>query len=99
MTLTSGSSTDAISTQTSHLVNSLNHDVRQEILKSFQTTVSIPAEHVAAMKSTLNLAWNKTRDIQRWFKTFGVELESEGKTRKVVRKWVGPGNCVEEVPA
>ena len=46
---------NAMSTQTSHLVKSLDASAREEILKSINHTVTVPVEHLAAMKSTLNL--------------------------------------------
>ena len=60
MGMIAGNSCDAVSTQTSHLVKSLDASAREEILKSINHTVTVPVEYVAAMKSTLNLTWNLT---------------------------------------
>ena len=75
----SGKSSEAISTQTSHLVNRLDAVEREKILNGFKHSVSIPTEHVAAMKSTLVLPWNLMRDVRRWLSTFKVNLVSEGR--------------------
>ena len=95
----SGTSSQAISTQTSHFVNRLDAVEREKILNSFKHSVSIPAEHVAAMKSTLVLPWNLMRDVRRWLSTFKVNLASEGRARNVVKEWVGEGLHCEEIPA
>ena len=39
------------------------------------------------------------RDVRRWLKTFKVNLASEGRTREVVKEWVGTGLRSKEVPA
>ena len=51
------------------------------------------------MKPTLNLTWNLTHDIRRWLNTFKVSLACEGKTRDVMKEWIGSGLCCEEIPA
>ena len=43
----------------------MDASAREEILKCINHTVTVPVEHVAALKSTLNLTWNVTRDIRR----------------------------------
>ena len=72
---------------------------REKILNSFKHSVSIPAEHVAAMKSTQVLPWNLMRDVRRWLSTFKVNLASEGRARNVVKEWVGEDFRCEEIPA
>ena len=94
-----GNSCDAVSTQTSHLVKSLEDSAREEIVKSINHTVTVPVEHVAAMKSTLNLTWNLTHDIRRWLNTFNISIACEGKTQDVMKEWIGSGLCCEEIPA
>ena len=99
MGMIAGNSCDAVSTHTSHLVKSLDASAREEILKSINHTVTVPVEHVAVMKSTLNLTWNLTRDIRRWLNTLKISLTYEGKTRDVMKEWIGSGLCCEEIPA
>ena len=94
-----GNSTQATATQASHLVQSLDKCSRQQISYSFKATVTIPPDHVAAMKSTLNLPCNLLRDVRRWLQTFKVNLASESKSRIVVKEWVGDALRSEEVPA
>ena len=96
--LISGSNDAAIASQTSHLVKSFDAQAREEILNNFKS-VSIPEKHVASMKSSLNIPWSLMRDVRRWLKTFKVNLASEGRTREVVKEWVGNGLRSEEVPA
>ena len=86
-------------TQTSHILKSFDVSEREEILNNFKTTVTVPEVDVAAMKSTLNLPWNRLRDIRRWLKTFRISLAPEGKCRNVVKEWVGTGLRSEEIPA
>ena len=95
----SGNSTQTTATQASHLVQSFDECSRQQILNSFKSTVTIPPDHVAAMKSTLNLPWNLLRDVRRWLQTFKVNLASESKSRIVFKEWVGDALRSEEVPA
>ena len=97
--LISGPNDEAIASQTSHIVSSFDAKAREDILNNFKSTVSIPENHVASMKSTLNIPWSLMRDIRRWLKTFKVNLAAEGRTREVVKEWVGTGLCSEEVPA
>ena len=77
----------------------LDASAREEIMKSIKHTVTVPVEQVGAIKSTFNLTWNLTRDIRRWLKPFKINLACEGKTRGVMRKWIGSGLCCEEIPA
>ena len=95
----SGNSTQATATQASHLVQNFDECSRQQILNRFKSTVTIPPDHVAAMKSTLNLPWNLLIDVRRWLQTFKVNLASESKIRIVVKEWVGDALRSEEVPA
>ena len=95
----SGKSTKATSTQASHLVQSFDECSREEIAESFKAPITVPPDHVAAMKSNLNLTWNLLRDVHRWLKTFKVNLASEGKSRSVVKEWVGCVLHSEEIPA
>ena len=97
--LVAGKSNEALLCQVSHMVKSFDEKECETILKNFKTTVSIPASHLAAMKSTLNLSWNTTREIKRWLKTFKVQLASEGKARDVTKELIGMGLCAEEIPA
>ena len=99
MAITSGDSVEAVSTQTSHLVKSLDVSTRESILAVFKSTITIPEDHVATMKSTLNLPWNLLRDVRRWLQTFNVKMASELKTRDVMKEWTGSGLCDEEIPA
>ena len=61
--------------------------------------MSVPADHVAAMKSTLNLPWNLLRDVRRWLQTFNINLAPEGKCRAVVKDWLADSIRSEEIPA
>ena len=54
---------------------------------------------MAAMKSTLNLTWNLTHDIQRWLNTFKISLACEGKTQDVMKECIVSGLCCKEIPA
>ena len=94
--LVAGKSNEALLCQVLHIVKTKK---RETILKNFKTTLSIPASHLAAMKSTLNLSWNTTQEIKRWLKTFKVQLASEGKARDVTKEWIGTGLRAEEIPA
>ena len=93
----SGKSTQATSTQASHLVQSFDECSREEITKSFKAIITVPPDHVAAMKSTLNPC-NLLRDVHRWLKTFKVNLAPGGKSRSV-EEWVGGALRSEEIPA
>ena len=94
-----GGSREGIVAQTAHIVKSFGVNEREDILKSFKASVTVPADVVASMKSVLGLPWNLVRDIRRWLKTFHVSLASEGQVRSVVKDWVGTGcmlkNCLQ----
>ena len=94
-----GSSSEAVATQASHFVKSLDASAREEILNGFKQTVTVPEVDVAAMKATLNIPWNLLRDIRRWLKTFKIKMASEAKSRDIVKEWVGTGLRCEELPA
>ena len=81
----SGKSEEATAMQTSHLVQSFDVKTRLKIIEGLKSTVSVPADHVAAMKSTLNLPWNLLRDVRRWLQTFNINLAPEGKCRAAVK--------------
>ena len=89
----SGKSTQVTSTETSHLVQSFDERSREEVIKSFKVTITVPPDHVAAMKSTLNLP----SDVRRWLKTFKVNSAPEGKSRSVVKEWIGGALHSEEM--
>lgn len=95
----SGKSEEATSTQASHFIQSFDQKTRQQIIAGFKCTMSVPPDHVAAMKSTLNLPWNLLRDISRWLKSFNINLAPEGKSRAVVKEWVADSIRCEEIPA
>ena len=97
--LVAGGSREGIVAQTAHIVKSFGVNEREDILKSFKDSVTVPADAVASMKSVLGLPWNLVRDIRRWLKTFHVSLASEGQVRSVVKDWVGTGLYAEELPA
>ena len=61
----SGKNTQATSTQASHLVHCFEECSREEIIKSFKATITVPTDHVTAMKSTVNLPWNLLRNVRR----------------------------------
>ena len=84
----SGKSEEVTAMQTSHLVQSFDVKTRQKIIEGFKSTVSVPADHVAATKDTLNLPWNLLRDVRRWLQTFNINLAPEGKCRAVVKDWL-----------
>lgn len=46
-------------------VRCLSKDERQEILKGANLPITIPADHVLAMKADLSLPWAKLRVITR----------------------------------
>ena len=93
----SGKSEEATAMQTSHLVESFDVKTRQKIIEGFKSTVGVPADHAAAMKSTLNLPWNLLRDVRRWLQTFNINLAPEGKCGAVGKDWVADSS--EEIPA
>ena len=70
--LVAGGSREGIVAQTAHIVKSFDVNEREDILKSFKASVTVPADVVASMKSVLDLPWNLVRDIRRWLKTFHV---------------------------
>ena len=94
----SGKSSEDSSVQTASIVRRLGSDERKTILQILKQKVVVPPEHVAAMKSTLNLPWNQMREISRWLKTFDVKLSSEKLTRIQGKEWVGAGLIVEYAP-
>ena len=94
-----GSSKEALTTQASALVKSLEQEQREKILISVKKNQTIiPPVHVAAMKSSLNIPWNTMRDISRWLGTFDVKFASEKISRNIALEWVGPGLIVESAP-
>ena len=97
--LVADGSREGIVAQTAHVVKSFDASEREEIIKLFKSTDSVPPDVVVSMKSVLGLPWNMLKDIRRWLKTFSVSLASEGQVRSVVKDWVGTGLYSEELPA
>lgn len=83
LSILAGNDGDALVHQTTHLVKSIESKEREKIISSLgaSTTTVVSASNVAAMKGTLNLPWNKLRDIRRWLATFNVKLASEKSSR------------------
>ena len=79
--LVAGGSREGIVAQTAHVVKSFDASEREDIIKLFKSTVYVPPDVVASMKSVLGLPWNMLRDIRQWLKTFSVSLASEGQVR------------------
>ena len=94
MSILSGNSGAALAKQT------LEVRERELVISSIvASTVSVvPADNVAAMKGTLNLSWNKLRDIRRWLATFNVKLASEKKSRLEAADMRGEGLVGEMAP-
>ena len=63
--------------QTSYMIKSFDTKQREQILKNFNHTDSVPQEAVASMKSLLGMTWNSIRDIRRWLSMFKVSLAPE----------------------
>ena len=89
----SGKSEETTAMQTSHLVQSF------DVIEGFKSTVGVPADHVAATKSTLNLPWNLLRDVRRWLHTFNINLAPDGNCIAVVKDWLADSIRSEEIPA
>ena len=91
----SGSSSEAISTQTTHIVKSMGVTAREEIIKKLDVVIKISPEQVEAMKSCLSIPWNIFREMRRWLATFKVSIASEELSRKVREAWIGDGLGIE----
>ncbi|XP_057296016.1 uncharacterized protein LOC130624966 [Hydractinia symbiolongicarpus] len=61
--LMSGEETQSVTKQTMALLNSMEESDRNTIIKNLGTEVIIPANHITAMKSNLNIPWNQLREI------------------------------------
>ena len=96
--LMAGGSQEAFSRQTASIIKSIDQEERQKILETFTSKATIPSEHVAAMKATLNLPCNQMKNLSRWLRTFNVKLASEKNTRIVAKEWIGDGLTVELAP-
>ena len=99
MKMIAGNSIEATTTQTAHMVKSMDMVEREEVLKKMKHAITVPADHFASMKSTLNMPFNLLRDVRRWLQTFNINLAPEGNTRKVMNDWVGNGLRAEEISA
>ena len=55
----SGPSSEAVAMQTSHMIKSFDTKQREQILKNFNHTVSVPQDAVASMKSLLGMEFNQ----------------------------------------
>ena len=98
VSLLSGGTKEGVMKQTSALVKDLEFKERQTILSELGSQPMVPANHVAAMKASLNIPWNQLRQISRWLQTFNIKLGSEKEARLVGKEWVGPGLNVEMAP-
>ena len=95
----SGSSSEALTTQTSHVVKSFNAESRDVIISKLNHIIKIPPEQMSAIKTCLSLPRNLVREIRRWLCSFKINVASEGGMRNVVKDWVGTGLRTEEIPA
>ena len=96
--LSSGDGNESFTTQTAHIVKTVDEVSRESIIQKLNTTTTIPAEHVAAMKATQNIPWNLLEEIRRWLATFNVKLSTTNKVREVAKEWVGKGLKYEYAP-
>ena len=99
MSVISGSSPEAMTKQTSHIVESFDTDSREAIVANLDQVIKISAEQMSSMKSCLSLPWNLVREIRRWLDSFKIEVPSVSSMRSVVGDWVGPSLRTEEIPA
>ena len=97
--IVSGGTKESISTQNIHMIKSFDQKEREEIVKGMKTLMTVPANVVASMKSTLGLPWNLVRELRRWFKTLKVNVATESSVRDVYYDWIGNGVRTEELPA
>ena len=95
----SGSSSQALTTQTSHVVKSFNAESRDVIISKLDHIIKIPPEQMSAMKTCLSLPWNLVREIRRWLGSFKINVASTGSMRNVVNDWDGTGLHTEEIQA
>ena len=96
--LSSGDGDEAFTTQTAHVVKSLDETTRKSIVSNLNIKTTIPAEHVAAMKATQNIPWNLLEEVRHWLATFNVKLSTKNKGREVAKEWVGQGLKCEYAP-
>ena len=96
--LSSGDGDEAFTTQTAHVVKSLDETTRKSIVSNLNIKTTIPAEHVVAMKVTQNIPWNLLEEVRRWLATFNVKLSTKNKVREVAKEWVGQGLKCEYAP-
>ena len=98
LNLMSGGSKEAFAVQTAAVIRSIGKEEREGIINNLNAVVTIPADHVASMKATMNLPWYQLREMKRWLKTFNINLASEKTTRKTIDEWVGEGLRAELAP-
>ena len=55
LSMMSGESKDAISTQTVAILKSFEKEEREKVIKKLDTVVNVPPGHVASMKASLNI--------------------------------------------
>ena len=80
------------------MIQSIEHKEREQIINKWGNETIISSDHVAAMKSILNLPWNQMREVSRWLKTFNIKMASEKKVREISKKWIGNGLQAELAP-
>ena len=99
MSVISGSSPEAMTKQTSHIVESFDADSREATVANLDQVIKISAEQMSSIKSCLSLPWNLVREIRRLLGSFKIDVPSESSMRSVVGDWVGPSLRAEEIPA
>ena len=83
----SGGTVEAARVQDLAGLNRRSQSEQDKLLKDAGLQATTPAAgSLLAIKADLQLSWNKLRNLKRWMKSFGIELESERTARPFIAR-------------
>ncbi|EDO40570.1 predicted protein [Nematostella vectensis] len=76
----------------------MGQEERQTIVQEVGLKIEVPEGQGLAMKANIGIPWNKLRKLKRWLNSFGLQIASEKKQRKLAEDLKFADIYSEEMP-
>ncbi|XP_048588967.1 uncharacterized protein LOC116611084 isoform X3 [Nematostella vectensis] len=76
----------------------MGQEERETIAQEAGLKIEVPEGQWLAMKADIGIPWNKLRELKRWLNSFGLQIASEKKQRKLAEGQKFTDIYSEEMP-
>ncbi|XP_048588874.1 E3 ubiquitin-protein ligase TRIM39-like [Nematostella vectensis] len=94
----SGGERDDILRQKKAEMQRMGQEERETIAQEAGLKIEVPEGQGLAMKADIGIPWNKLRELKRWLNSFGLQIASEKKQRKLAEGQKFTDIYSEEMP-